>query len=49
MIVLFLCPIGVRKAQEAATATAMSQESGLVCVVVAIPMATGAAIRRFEG
>jgi len=34
--VLFLCPMGVRNAQEAATATAIRNESGLASSRVAI-------------
>src|SRR5210317_1303544 len=43
-MVLFLWPMGVRNAQDAATATAIRNESGLASRRVAISMAIGAAI-----
>jgi len=46
MIVLFLCPIGVRKAHEAATATAIRKGSGLTPRLPAICTEMGAAIRQ---
>ncbi len=42
--VLFLCPIGVRKAHEAATATPIRKGSGLTCSVLAMSRAIGAEI-----
>jgi hypothetical protein len=41
--VLFLCPIGVRNAAEAATATAIRNGSGLTARRSAMVIATGAA------
>src|SRR5210317_361936 len=43
-MVLFLWPMGVRNAQDAATATAIRNESGLASSRVAISMPMGAAI-----
>src|SRR5210317_484181 len=43
-MVLFLWPMGVRNAQDAATATAIRNESGLASRRVAISTAIGAAI-----
>ena len=41
MSVLFWCPMGVRKAQEAPTATAMRKGSELTPSHPAVPMAMG--------